>query len=519
MPGRGVDRLKQRLKRAAAAQRELERRMFHLKTLYDVSREIGAAIDTASIMNTVLLTVMGTFGAERGAVVLIDVREHRVTAAVHRGLEPEGEALLAPGVDAGALVGRTGADDAMVRPERDGSGLLRGLGLRVWIPFTVGDDIRGRLGLGDKLTDERYTSDDGELLVTLANQAGVALANARAHEQLVHYAQELESTVRRIQILESIRGNLAKFVPKAVQAMIEASPEAPSFDKRDADVSVLFADITGYTRLSAEMAFERINQLVEVYFGAFLDEVVKYGGDVNETAGDGLMVIFRDADPRQHARAAVLAGLAILRRTREINGTLEGFFEPIAMHVGVNSGPALVGVTKIEGLAGTRWTYTASGTTTNIANRLAALGDGEAVVMSQETRRRLGERFAVDDLGPQSLKNVAQPQRVFRLPVDRMDADAFDQFTAEAEHRHHARRPVSWPVRVWVGETCFDAHVADASMYGLRVVDLPHDAVAVGTSCRLEVMIDDEPFVCTAEVRNIGPLGVGVETREPCPLT
>jgi class 3 adenylate cyclase len=354
--------------------------------------------------------------------------------------------------------------------------------------------------------------------VTLANQAGVALANARAHEQLLQYAHELESTVRRIQILESIRANLAKFVPKTVQALIEASPEAPSFDKRDADVSVLFADIRGYTRLSAQMELERINQLVEVYFGAFLDEIVKFDGDVNETVGDGLMVIFRDPDPRQHALAAVVAGLAIQRRTREINATLEGFFDPIEMHVGVNSGPASVGVTKIEGVAGTRWTYTASGPTTNIAARLAALGDSAGVILSEETRHRLGGRFPIEDIGPQSLKNIAEPQPVYRLLVDRVEAVALEQL-ATAERRHHARRPVSWPVRLRVGEMCFDARAVDASMYGMCLVDLADAGLHVGMTCRLEVTTDEATFVCTAEIRNVSAVGVGVETRDPCPLT
>jgi class 3 adenylate cyclase len=518
-PGR-VDHLNKRLQEAARVQRELERRMFHLKTLYDVSREISGATNTQSIMNNLLLMVMGTFGAERGAIVLVDIREHRITTVAHRGLDDGAETLLAPGSDAGVLPKFQDADNATIlRCGHENPSRLTSLAFHIWTPFRIGDDLRGGLVLGDKLTEEPYTTDDCELLLTLANQAAVAIANARAHEQLLRYAQELESTVRRIQILESIRGNLAKFVPKTVQALIDESPEAPSFDKRDADVSVLFADITGYTRLSAEMDLDRVNQLIELYFGAFLDEIIGYGGDVNETAGDGLMVIFRDPNPRQHAAAAALAGLAIQRKAREINGTLEGFFEPIAMHVGVNSGIASVGVTKIEGVAGTRWTYTASGPTTNIAARLAALGDGDGVVLSEETRRRLGDRLAVNDMGLQTLKNVAHPIHTYRLLVDRVDPATLREFGAGAERRRHARRPVAWPVRVWLGERCFEVRAVDASMYGLRLADIPGDALHVGAACRLEITTDTGIFACTAEIRNLGPDSAGVETKDPCPLS
>ena len=175
---------------------------------------------------------------------------------------------------------------------------------------------------------------------------------------------------------------------------------------------MLFADISGYTRLSSRIAPDDLGALVERYFGAFLDEIVKHGGDVNETAGDGLMVIFHEGP---HARAAVDAARAIHRRAAEIGAELAARFEPVAMHVGVNTGPALLGATKIEGSAGTRWTYTASGMTTNIAARLAAqAGDGE-IVISEATRTRLGDDLVVEDLGVRELKNVETPMRLFRL--------------------------------------------------------------------------------------------------------
>jgi class 3 adenylate cyclase len=183
---------------------------------------------------------------------------------------------------------------------------------------------------------------------------------------------------------------------------------------------VLFADITGYTRLSSNMELHEVNTLVERYFGAFLDEILKNGGDVNETAGDGLMVLFQDPDPRRHARAGIKCALGILRRAHEINATLPGPVEssdPVMFHVGVNSGSATVGATKIEGMSGIRWVYTASGPVTNVAARLSALGDGDAIMVGPATRSRLGDEFELEDLGAQRLRNVEQPVRVYRLVV------------------------------------------------------------------------------------------------------
>jgi class 3 adenylate cyclase len=394
-------RYQARLKKAAQARDELEKRLFHLKTLYELSRDIGFLSGTTEILDNLLMTVLGTFGVERGLILLRTDPANVIEALVHRGLDdPQGVAHLL-------------AQHHVAQP-------LPAADLQICISFDVDDGLKGSIGLGEKLTGQAYTPDDSEFLSTLANQAAVAIRNARAHQEVVRYAKELAESLRRIQILESMKANLVKFVPKTVSDLIERSPEAPVLERREADVSVLFADITGYTKLASEMEPERLNQLVELYFAAFLDEILKLGGDVNETAGDGLMIIFQDPDARTHAASAVRAALAILRKTSEINATLEGYYEPITMHIGVNSGIAAVGARKIEGAAGTRWTYTASGMTTNIAARLAALAEAGSVVLSEETRRRLDGDFDLVDLGLQALRNVADPIRAYRcsLPME-----------------------------------------------------------------------------------------------------
>lgn len=412
--------LSQRLKRAGRTQHELRKRLFHLKTLYDVSREIGAHIDSQQIIGTFLMMVMGVFGALRGLIVIVDMERRTLLAMSRRGIDAAAADTLRAAAEAGELEPLRGM--AGVRAITPGAvasspvlALLAPLEIDRWVALEINAQCVAGVGLGEKLSGEVYTPDEDELLATLCNQAAVALRNATTHEEVVRYAAELEQSLRRIQILESIRSNLSKFVPTTVRALIEESPEAPLLEKREADVSVLFADITGYTRLSARLEPGEVNKLVERYFGAFLDEIIRCGGDVNETVGDGLMVIFQNPDPCRHAVAAIQAALAIQRRTREINDQLADRSEPIEMHVGVNSGIAAVGATKIEGLAGTRWTYTASGSTTNIAARLAALSEGGDVVLSEDTVRRIGPAFPAEDLGLRTLKNVPQPMRVYRL--------------------------------------------------------------------------------------------------------
>lgn len=349
---------------------------------------------------------------------LLDLDEitRRLTTTIESSMHVRAARLLVDGLPRDVVAALEIAPGALSRyqlaadPRYDGPGgaalgAYRALGAEVVVPLRFQARLRGLLVLGGKRSEAAYTGEDLEMLEALADQAAVAVANAEAHRQVLDYARQLERSLL-------IRTSLAKFVPRRVRQLIEESPEAPSLDKRETDVTVIFADISGYTRLSSRLQPDDLASLVERYFGAFLDEIVEHGGDVNETAGDGLMVIFHEGP---HARAAVEAARAIHRRAAEIGAELAHRFDPVAMHVGVNTGPALLGATKIEGSAGTRWTYTASGLTTNIAARLAAqAGDGE-IVISESTRERLGPEVPVEDLGVRELKNVDRPLRLFRL--------------------------------------------------------------------------------------------------------
>ena len=122
----------------------------------------------------------------------------------------------------------------------------------------------------------------------------------------IQTALRLKHTVdRKLGELRRVKDHFAKFVPEAVKRLVAANPEAPELAKHECDVSVLFLDISGYTRLSEQLPLEVLNALVERYFSTFLDRIHEAGGDINETAGDGFMAIFQAADVHVHAVTAV----------------------------------------------------------------------------------------------------------------------------------------------------------------------------------------------------------------------
>jgi class 3 adenylate cyclase len=279
-----------------------------------------------------------------------------------------------------------------------------------------------RLGQGDFTARVTLrTSDEIGHLGLVMNDMSERLQ--RAHDDLAtknHALQEalqnLQESLRKVELLEQIKGELTKFVPDSVTRLLEKNPMAQELEKRDADVSVLFLDVAGYTRLAEQLPPQRLNRLIQDYFSSFLEIIRNHHGDINETAGDGLMVIFQSEEgPLRHARNAASAAIQIEHKLIDLNQEFSGVYPPVAIHVGINSGRALVGATKLSAAGGGRWTFTASGPTTNLAARIAALAQDGDIMVGEETAERVKKDFVLEDTGHHQLKNVAEPVRVLRL--------------------------------------------------------------------------------------------------------
>jgi class 3 adenylate cyclase len=395
------------------------------RSIERVSEVMSGLLDLPRIVDLLRRTVQEQLHPERQALYLLDDDRHGYVRADREEApaRPDGPPVDAESPLALALARvrqpmtreRVQEDPALEEYRQGCLDLMDALGATLVAPFVFQRRVTGFLTLGPRRGGTGYSGADLNLLRLLANSSALALEHARAYTALQATNSELTVALRRVEILERIRANLVKFVPRTVQDLIERAPEAPELDKREVDVTVLFVDLVGYTRLTERLDADTVNGLVERYFGAYLDEILRHGGDVNETAGDGLMAIFRDPDRRRHAREAVRCALAILRRTVELNERLDGLGEAIGVHVGINSGVATVGATKIEGAAGTRWTYTASGQVTIVAARLAALAGGDEILLGAATAERLGADVSVEALGERSLRNVEAPERVYRL--------------------------------------------------------------------------------------------------------
>ena len=311
--------------------------------------------------------------------------------------------------------------------------ILKGSGKTILIPVILltalqahEDRVRGIESGADDFISKPFDRD--ELLAKIR-----ALLRQKRHrdEQEKALKTQLQSTMKdleqarvelaraeeRIEMLECAKDQLSKFVPVSVRKMSEVDRDGLGFQKVETDATVLFLDIGGYSSMCESLDDDRVNFLVEKYFSEFLDDIRKGNGEINETAGDGLMIIFQEKDRERHARNAVSTAIAIYYKTLKVNAELRGRFEPTVVNIGINSGKVFLGATRFEGMSTARWTFTASGLTTVLAARIAGLATDGTILLGPETLNRLQEEFLVQPFGEHRLKNITKPVPVYQLVV------------------------------------------------------------------------------------------------------
>jgi len=195
--------------------------------------------------------------------------------------------------------------------------------------------------------------------------------------------------------------------PEVASALIE-HPEDAALGGKEADVTVLFADLRGFTAFSERTPPSEVVAMLNEAFGVAVPIVLAEGGTVVQFMGDAMMAIFNAPHPQpDHALRAARAALAMQRAIGEM--------APPTTHprfrVGLNSGPALVGNI---GAAQIR-NYSAIGDTTNLAARLQTYAPEGSVVIGATTYDLIREHAIVRALGAPELKGKSQAVQVYEL--------------------------------------------------------------------------------------------------------
>ena len=195
--------------------------------------------------------------------------------------------------------------------------------------------------------------------------------------------------------------------PEVASTLIE-DPDRAALGGEEVEVTVLFADLRGYTAFSERAAPAEVMAMLNAAFGVAVPIVLAEGGTVVQFMGDAMMAIFNAPRPQpDHALRAARAALAMQRAV----GELPAASTRPHFRVGLNSGPALVGNI---GAAEIR-NFSAIGDTTNLAARLQTYAPEGSVVIGASTYELIHEQAVVRPLGSPELKGKSRAVEVYEL--------------------------------------------------------------------------------------------------------
>lgn len=303
------------------------------------------------------------------------------------------EEAFAPDRLALSLVGQVDPDDPLAEAA------LRSLeavesqdGSRYVVPLDVKGNAAGLLEANRE--HGRFTESDRSLLRSLASQLSIVLENARLYHQL--------------------DGLFRTYMSPDVATALLADPGQAGLGGAEREVSVLMADLRGFTPFSEQARPEQVVAMLNSYYGAIVPVILEEGGTVVQFVGDAVMAVF-NAPTRQpdHALRSARAALRLQEATARVAEGRDGWPR---FRVGVNSGPALVGNV---GSAEFR-NFACIGDTTNLAARLEGIAEPGQVVISSTTRDLLDHVAEVESLGPVAVKGKRDPVQAFVLRVLRV---------------------------------------------------------------------------------------------------
>ncbi|HMQ31481.1 MAG TPA: adenylate/guanylate cyclase domain-containing protein [Chloroflexaceae bacterium] len=373
-----------------------------LQEFYTIGMRLNQVLDFRELLDLVMEEVMRVVPAQRGFLLL-----RRGDELVPRVVLPAGtgEVAISGSIVSKALQGGEAVLTRDARLDFAGSDSIISANIRsaICAPLLLQGSASGVILL-DSPGRDKFGERDRELVVAIANFAAVAIERARLTEELRQQGQ--------------LRQNLERFLsPNVASALARyVAQHGKLWEAQEQLVSVLFADVKGFTSLSERLSPREVQDLLNEYLHEMTDVIFKFNGTVDKYIGDGIMAVF--GAPRlpdepvddQHAVRAVAAALEMQTAQRRLVSKWEQS-KTFSIRIGVNTGAAYTG------FFGTRHRleYTAIGDTVNTASRLEGAAEPGSVFIGQDTASLVGDHFILQEMGELQLKGKQQRVRAFKV--------------------------------------------------------------------------------------------------------
>ncbi|MFV8753375.1 response regulator [Nannocystaceae bacterium ST9] len=323
-------------------------------------------------------------GGEGRPKLLIAEDDPELAALLFRDLVDDYDVTHASdGLTALALASRTNFDVVMLdyqMPGRNGAEVVRTL--REW---------------------PEYADKPILLLTAVGNDSSVEAAFEAGADDYINKPHSRRSLLAR----------LARHLGRAPRVLGKPSAAAAPASPTEAEVTVLFCDISGFTALASRMQPREVVALLNVYFPIIAEIVVRHGGTLEKYIGDALLAIWGSSEERSDdALRAVQAAVEIQQAVRSLASTTT---PPIAVHIGLDSGRVAIGNIG----SGSLVQQATIGSATNLASRICDLAGPGRIVLGAATFERLaGARpWPIEGPSLREAKGCEHPLAVYELRV------------------------------------------------------------------------------------------------------
>lgn len=265
-----------------------------------------------------------------------------------------------------------------------------------------------------------------------ARQIALQLADLRAADPQTNFARavlglflvcissillgsSVDNRARATDLLQRAFNKLRRyFSPQIIETIIAQNDDGDLYiTSSRKEITLLFADLRGFTALSERMEPEEIARMLNEFFSAMTDEIFREDGTLDKYLGDGVMAFFGDpvAHP-DHAERAFRAAIAMQKRMQELQAFWDSQGrESTGMGIGISTGHAIVGNTGSP----TRMEYTAIGSTVNIAARLADIAGAGQTLTTRKTYRRVQHVVDGQPRAPATVKGFTHPVEIVEI--------------------------------------------------------------------------------------------------------
>ena len=262
------------------------------------------------------------------------------------------------------------------------------------VPIMVEDELIGVVVV-TRPEPKLFTDEDIALVQTFADQAAIAITNARLFDAV-----------------ERQRTELARFVSPQVAELISSTEGEHLLAGHRAYISCLFCDLRGFTAFAETAAPEELFDVLREYHGALGNLIPAYEGTLEHFAGDGVMVFFNDPIAvADHELQAVRFALAAQERFAGLADAWRKRGIELGLGIGIEAGYATLGRIGFEG----RYDYGALGPVSNLASRLSTQAAAGQILIGQRVFAAVEETVETAPAGNLELKGFARPVAAYEV--------------------------------------------------------------------------------------------------------